>query len=553
MENRPQQRGTIYTFYSYKGGAGRTMALANAATLLARWGHSVLAVDWDLEAPGLERFFERDHEASPRSSKPGLLELIEANTAGEKLDWRNCISERNGVSIICSGRDDADYPRRIQELDFADLFANKGLGKYIEELRDAWSSDYEFVLIDSRTGVTDIGGICTVHLPDILVALVTANDSSIRGVLDVAKRAKSARSKLSVDRAPIAVLPILAREESRTEYTQANLWRSKILEAFNNLYREWLPKSVTVAEAIDTLRIPYVPYWSFGEQLPVLWETTRDASTISYAYELLARLLVNHLDWEKAISQRSPLLPTAALTSRSKADWLERHRKIARIGLGASGRTGFMEVFHFCLDTLPESTRTQLLAAASRAAVHTFGWPIGVVLENSPDGKPSPVGDGIVAEIRSMDDAYDYWTLSQAGDFYTLMSLFEDERTEGKLFFDTRIIRVTEAVLHGIRLYKALGAEDSARLELTIRHGGLHGRVLSAASPNRAPLMFRKASIEDEITSPTVRFQLGAEEPEIVRIVCTICAPLFEVFDFQEFSEDIYAATVTHFIKGQVT
>ena len=60
--------GRIITFYSYKGGTGRSMALANVACLLARGvrGHSgqsatpdqrVLVIDWDLEAPGLHRYF----------------------------------------------------------------------------------------------------------------------------------------------------------------------------------------------------------------------------------------------------------------------------------------------------------------------------------------------------------------------------------------------------------------------------------------------------------------------------------------------------------------
>ncbi|KUO04833.1 hypothetical protein AQJ67_10040 [Streptomyces caeruleatus] len=44
------------TFYSYKGGTGQTMALANTAWILAADGKRVLAVDWDLEAPGLHRF-----------------------------------------------------------------------------------------------------------------------------------------------------------------------------------------------------------------------------------------------------------------------------------------------------------------------------------------------------------------------------------------------------------------------------------------------------------------------------------------------------------------
>jgi MinD-like ATPase involved in chromosome partitioning or flagellar assembly len=48
----------IYTFYSYKGGVGRSMALVNIAELFYQNGLNVLMVDFDLEAPGLERYFK---------------------------------------------------------------------------------------------------------------------------------------------------------------------------------------------------------------------------------------------------------------------------------------------------------------------------------------------------------------------------------------------------------------------------------------------------------------------------------------------------------------
>ena len=51
------RNGTVVTFYSYKGGTGRTMSLANVAWILAANGKRVLAVDWDLDSPGLHRFF----------------------------------------------------------------------------------------------------------------------------------------------------------------------------------------------------------------------------------------------------------------------------------------------------------------------------------------------------------------------------------------------------------------------------------------------------------------------------------------------------------------
>ena len=50
-------RCRIVTFYSYKGGTGRSMAVANFAWIVAASGKRVLTIDWDLEAPGLHRYY----------------------------------------------------------------------------------------------------------------------------------------------------------------------------------------------------------------------------------------------------------------------------------------------------------------------------------------------------------------------------------------------------------------------------------------------------------------------------------------------------------------
>jgi len=70
--------GTIVTFYSWKGGVGRTLAVANTAVQLARSGRSVLMIDWDLEAPGLDRFFLRSG---------GVGGSISQCYAGRKPTW----------------------------------------------------------------------------------------------------------------------------------------------------------------------------------------------------------------------------------------------------------------------------------------------------------------------------------------------------------------------------------------------------------------------------------------------------------------------------------
>jgi hypothetical protein len=66
----------------------------------------------------------------------------------------------------------------------------------IEELRNEWVSEYDFVLVDSRTGVTDIGGICTVHLADVLVLLFTTTESSMEGAMEILERARKAQGRL---------------------------------------------------------------------------------------------------------------------------------------------------------------------------------------------------------------------------------------------------------------------------------------------------------------------------------------------------------------------
>ena len=76
---KPKRRlseGKVITFYSYKGGTGRTMALANVAWILAQAGKRVLAVDWDLESPGLHEFFRPFIDADVLAATPGIIELI---------------------------------------------------------------------------------------------------------------------------------------------------------------------------------------------------------------------------------------------------------------------------------------------------------------------------------------------------------------------------------------------------------------------------------------------------------------------------------------------
>ena len=73
-------------------------------------------------------------------------------------------------------------------------------GVILERWRDEWKSAYDFVLIDSRTGITDAGGVCTILLPDFLALVFSANDQSFEGALAIVRAAQGARRNLEIPR-----------------------------------------------------------------------------------------------------------------------------------------------------------------------------------------------------------------------------------------------------------------------------------------------------------------------------------------------------------------
>ncbi|MGA9246228.1 MAG: AAA family ATPase, partial [Silvibacterium sp.] len=298
--------GSVYTFYSYKGGVGRSMAVVNIGVLLALAGKRVLLVDWDLEAPGLEVFFQKaaQLEGDPQSV-PGIVDLLEAQAAGRYLSWKECRLNAaflgTSLDIISAGSRTTDYRKRIQQLDWNALYREHAIGNFIDELRVEWRSpeNYDVVLVDSRTGVTDIGDICTVLLPDAIVLMFVTNHQSVEGAKNVMTRAVKARKSLPVNRAKLLCIPLLGRDEIYNEYDKSVEWKKMLAEEFAEFYREWLPREVKPADALNRLFIPYVSNWSFGDRIPVLESSreTQDPTTIGAAYNRVANLLASGLDW----------------------------------------------------------------------------------------------------------------------------------------------------------------------------------------------------------------------------------------------------------------
>jgi cellulose biosynthesis protein BcsQ/uncharacterized protein YprB with RNaseH-like and TPR domain len=293
--------GQIITFYSYKGGVGRTMALANTAVTLAQWNYDVLIVDWDLEAPGLDNYFT-DYIAKGTRKKKGLLDIITSQLVDRnRVSWNQCISQpkipniSGKLDIISSGKEDSNYFARLNRLDL-DLLYNKNGGQFVDTLRKEWKEKYDFVLVDSRTGITDIGGICTVQLPDMLVLFFISNDQSFFGVIDVVQKVAQARQRLPVERLKLISLPVPSKFDTQKEYEISQWWLDRFANHLSNVYDDWLPSNIDRRSFLEITKIPYIPYFSFGEKLAVMEQDTDDPAGLSYAYEGLASLISHNLE-----------------------------------------------------------------------------------------------------------------------------------------------------------------------------------------------------------------------------------------------------------------
>lgn len=214
-----------------------------------------------------------------------------------------------------------------------------------------------------------------------------------------------------------------------------------------------------------------------------------------------------------------------------------------------------MEVWHFATDSLILKSQMELLTAASQAQVHTTGWPTGVVPDRTDESRPQSTSEGIFARIAighpwKPGRIYAYWSLNKSGDFYSLMSLWEDDsdevRSQKVIWSDSRIIRAADALIHCSNLYKVLGVEPNTRIEMTVRYAGLRGRKLTDSS-----LYIGVNLNEDAVTVSPITFRLGAVETEIVDLVKKLCEPLFVIFDFASVSDDVYRRIVTDFVRGK--
>ncbi|HAX74208.1 MAG TPA: hypothetical protein DCY20_11860, partial [Firmicutes bacterium] len=177
-----KNRAKIISFYSYKGGVGRSVALIQTAYLLANEGKKVAIIDLDIEAPSYNDIFSESIKTnyglveylynkiydipSKDKSESHLMTKLELNTAGD-------------LYIIPTGEINNKYIKRIEKLKHKSICEQKYILELISNLSEQYNLDY--VLIDSRTGLNNWGALSITSIADEVVLCAYPNKENVKG------------------------------------------------------------------------------------------------------------------------------------------------------------------------------------------------------------------------------------------------------------------------------------------------------------------------------------------------------------------------------------
>jgi CobQ/CobB/MinD/ParA nucleotide binding domain len=328
------EQGRVVTFYSFKGGVGRSMALANIAYLLARDHHlDVIAVDWDLEAPGLHRYFN----FSDKELGDGIIDylgkykkLLREPKSGIKPEdlliepYLRLVERFEGggsLRLLSAGSmpTKSAYVEKVSSFDWNSFYADWNGAQVIEGLRKEFKEIAQVTLIDSRTGFTDVGGVCTVQLPDTVVFVFVFNEQNFAGVEQIAQ-------ELSDDTNPVLKalqrkpeLLFLPSRKELTEVTRLRNWESEAVNRFSRFCDTPRIRQDygNVATYLRKASVPYVPYFAYGEELAA---RTDKGLELAESFMPLIQLMVGR----EATKQAAQAAAAESKSPRSAwRNWLE--------------------------------------------------------------------------------------------------------------------------------------------------------------------------------------------------------------------------------------
>jgi cellulose biosynthesis protein BcsQ len=254
----------IVSFYSFKGGVGRTTSLGVVARQLAREGNHVVAIDLDLEAPGLGRFFDVTTER-------GVLDLLSEHAATGTIDLEDptlysaTLQEGNGqLTIFPVGAMDWSYLERLACLDYAPRAnaepsaVETALRALLDGIKRHVKPTPNYIFLDARAGLHDLGGLSLHALAHVDVLVGRASRATLDGfnlVLEALTRRRREEHLRVVVVQTFVPLPVTSEEHARIR----DEWAVSLHESFEGtLYeRIYTQRGDDLPEASDDNAMHY--------------------------------------------------------------------------------------------------------------------------------------------------------------------------------------------------------------------------------------------------------------------------------------------------------
>ena len=176
------------TFYSFKGGVGRTTALTHVAWILAMRGRKVVAVDLDLEAPGLSTAFNL--QPQPKYGivdyfyeRSYLPEGIKPNISITEIFGEVRIPNAKGrLFVVPAGCLSLDYISKVDDL-HANTVIDGDQSLWTVFKREIYEQlKPDVILIDSRTGINQWGALSLIQAADEAIIFLFPNEQNKQGI-----------------------------------------------------------------------------------------------------------------------------------------------------------------------------------------------------------------------------------------------------------------------------------------------------------------------------------------------------------------------------------
>jgi len=96
-----------------------------------------------------------------------------------------------------AGRRDTNYQILLARLNWKEFYSRSQGFLFVENLKGAIEADYapDYLLVDSGTGLTDVSGICTLQLPNLVTLMFALNEQNLQGIKTI--YTSIARNKLN--------------------------------------------------------------------------------------------------------------------------------------------------------------------------------------------------------------------------------------------------------------------------------------------------------------------------------------------------------------------